>query len=296
MRHVDPRLGQCPNCPSLTFSGHMSWLRDHFHTFVFPAFLAAEKLASGFLAPRGDMGPPFDVKPAQSAPSDLPLELRKLWTLCKEHAVPWTDDTREGGFGSSFFRQSAQVHGKILRNTLTSAVVSMRAEDCSKLLFAGRDVWTLAVLAERRGVPYVFIPEVSRRVADDPAVVELLSRYDIHGDELLIDTGFSGSIPKALRRQTGKSFQFRLMSQATQPKPWPKMFSPYKRAAKAEVHPQQIFPNRKAARSEALETEYLAKYWKTGTVLNGQVVQYLSSQAHIQSAALLTSQLWRGVV
>jgi hypothetical protein len=280
----------------------MSWIRDHFHRFVFPAMMVAGRDTK-------DIGPPMDVVPSASAPQNWPTELRK--------DVPWSSDVKEGGLGSSAYRQSAKIHHTILRNTLSSAVVAMKEEKCSKLLFAGRDVWVLAVLAERKGIPYIFIPEISRRVAGYQAsLLKLLEERGVTGDELLIDTGFAGSIPRAMSYAMGKHMTFRLMSQSEI------MWAPCKLGTKRvrkDFVPQQLFPNRKAARSEALETEYLAKYWKTGTVVPittgfvppqpehldvsiefmkkcpQRVVQFFSERATIQRAAIVTSMLYRGI-
>lgn len=225
----------------------MSWLRDHFFGFVFPAFLAAEKRTT-------ELGEPFDVKTSPHAPEKLAPELRKLWTLCKEHGVEWSEDIREVNLwsGTSKYRTTAQLHHGLLRNTLDSACVAMRNEGCNRLLLGGRDVWAFAVLCERRRIPYIFIPELSRAVSDDLASKTLLLDRGFTGQELFLDTGFAGSIPRNLARHFRSEFKFRLMSQSGFRKDLP----------------NQLFPNRQKAREEALETEYLAKYWRTGSVAN----------------------------
>lgn len=300
----------------------MSWLRDHFYTFVYPAFLAAEKRSD-------EIGPPVSPMISASAPKHLPTELQRLWSLCAEHGVQWSygvKETAPSHGGWSLYRKSAQIHDRILRNTLQSATVAMRAEKCSRLFFAGRDVWTLAVLSERRNIPYLFIPEISRNVVTKGEVKPFLEKRGFRGDELFVDTGFVGSIPKKLQEHFGQNFKFRLMSQEKKaevdiPRPdeapeWVLKNAGVKRgepqwkskvwrymvemrlteAKNFNLRPEQLFPSRKNARTEALETEYLAKYWKTGTVnKEGEIVQYLATKEHIQRAAILTSMLWRGV-
>ena len=54
-----------------------NWLRNHFNSFVFPAFMAAEKKST-------EIGSPFHIKPSEKAPEELPSELKKLWTLCQD--------------------------------------------------------------------------------------------------------------------------------------------------------------------------------------------------------------------
>ena len=257
----------------------MSWLRDHFYRFVFPAFLASGKLST-------ELGEPKDVKPAKAAPTHLPAELQKLWTLCKGHEVPWSYDVREDSHsGTSKYRKTARVHATILRNTLRSSVVAMQAEKCSKLMLGGRDVWALVVLAARQEIPYLFIPELSRYVAKDPVVKDFLVAKGFTGEELFVDTGFMGSIPRSLEQHFERPFKFRLMSQN----------HTASGGDHADRKPQQLFPCRRVARDEALETEYLAKYWKSGSVGPNGIFQYFGDRPQIQRAALMTSMLWRGV-
>lgn len=191
----------------------MSWLRDHFYSFVFPAFLASGKDV-------GEIGEPFDVRASPHAPKRLPAELQKLWTLCKEHGVPWSWDVRESSSGSSKYREMARVHHQVMRDTLNSALVAMRAEGCDRLFLGGRDVWVLAVMCERRRVPNLFVPELSRPVCDFPGVRGFLESRGFTGSELFLDTGFAGSIPRSLAKWYGNvPFKFRLMSQSDQPIP-----------------------------------------------------------------------------
>jgi hypothetical protein len=359
----------------------LSWLRDHFHNFVFPAFMAAEKKST-------DIGEPFDVKASAKAPDRLPSELRKLWTLCMEHEVPWEYDVREVNAhgGASKYRERAKVDHNVLNVTLDSAMAAMRSEECDRLFLGGRDVWAFAVMCERRRIPYMYVPELSRYVSSRPEIKPFLEERGFRGEkELFLDTGYAGSIPRNLAAHfPGNKFKFRLMSQTEQfthhpfqeggvfdsEKPPHRVY----REAKKERwkrFPNQLFPNRKTARDEAMFQEYVAKYQKSGTFseamksapighaptvfkewlhrpnvwryddaktrmlcmtdgkdaigvgLNdvkiapgfyewwkslkkgpiwvppnhtmGEIVQYLSDRRSIQRAALLTSQLWRGI-
>ncbi len=188
----------------------MSWLRDHFYQFVFPAFVASGK-------PTDQIGEPFDVRASNHAPARLPSELQKLWTLCKEHNVPWSFDIRENNAhgGHSKYRESAKIHYQVMRDTLASAQAALRHEGCDRIFLGGRDVWALAVLAERRRIPYLFVPELSRPVCDRPEVKEFLASRGFRGTELFLDTGFAGSIPRSLAKWYGEvPFKFRLMSQS----------------------------------------------------------------------------------
>ena len=257
--------------------GGNRWLREHFHTFVFPAFMAAEKKST-------EIGSPFNVKISPQAPEELPTELRKLWTLCMDMKVPWEYDVREvnSHSGSSKYRESARIHNRILNDTLKSAQSTLRHEGCSRLFLGGRDVWTYAVLCSRIRIPYMFVPELSRTVSSRAACKPFLESCGFTGDELFLDTGFAGSIPRNLQKfWPGQKFKFRLMSQDDvqvveeySPKSELIDCDPFvenktrkvvTKPSKYRRRPNQIFPNRAKARSEALETEYLAKYWKSGT-------------------------------
>jgi hypothetical protein len=358
----------------------LSWLRDHFHRFVFPAFVAAGKKST-------EIGEPFDVRPSPHAPERLPPELRKLWTLCKEHEVPFEYDVREVNLygGTSKYRERAKVDHGVLNSTLDSAMAALRAERCDRLFLGGRDVWAFAVMCERRRIPYMFVPELSRHVSSRPEVRPFLEARGFTGNELFLDTGYAGSIPRNLQAHFGRTFKFRLMSQTEQfvatmtdtgvfVDQEPGKGVPPRRAIRKERwkrYPNQLFPNRKTAREEAMFQEYVAKFWRSGTFSQpvrsapmgqvnevfkewlhkpkvwryddahkrilcltdgvdavcvglsdvklqpgfyewwkslpkgpawvppdhkmGEIVQYLADKQSIQRAALLTSQIWRGI-
>ncbi len=249
--------------------GGNRWLRNHFHEFVFPAFMASEKLTS-------QIGQPFDVKISPKAPEELPTELKKLWTLCMETNTPWDFDVREINHygGQSKYREQARIHHRLFVDTLKSATAAIRAEGCSRLFFGGRDVWSLAVLSARHRIPYLFVPELSRNVSTRPEVKPFLESLGFDGTELFLDTGFAGSIPRNMQKYwPERPFKFRLMSQndvlvdkshfedcdPLKDGKFRKEIVRYKR------RPNQLFPNRAKAREEALSTEYLAKYWRAGT-------------------------------
>lgn len=358
-------------------------MRDHFHNFVFPAFMAAEKKNT-------EIGEPFDVKASPHAPEKLPSELRKLWTLCQEHGVPWEYDVREVNAhgGSSKYREQAKVDHNVLNTTLDSAMAAMRHEGCDRLFLGGRDVWAFAVMCERRRIPYMYVPELSRYVSSRPEVKPFLEARGFRGEkELFLDTGYAGSIPRNLAAHfPGSKFKFRLMSQTEQfvhkaaesmlvdclpEENGGKQRKYQNKKERWKRYPNQLFPNRKTAREEAMFQEYVAKYQRSGTFSEamksapighaptvfkewlhrpgiwryddaktrmlcltdgkeaigvglqdvkiapgfyewykslpkgpawvppnhtmGEIVQYLSDRRSIQRAALLTSQLWRGI-
>jgi hypothetical protein len=284
----------------------MSWLRNHFHEFVYPAFLAADKKST-------EIGSPFHIEVSKHAPERLPTELKKLWTLCREHAIQWSYDVRAPNLhgGTSKYRESARIQHRILVSSLESAVAAMRDEGCDRILLPGRDIYALSVLCARRKVPFLFVPELSRIVSEKASVRALLESRGFTGRELLVDTGYAGSIPRNLREHfPGCHFKYRLLSQTDR---FPiqnahrRVVSgqlvdvnvdslPRNKYSNFERRPNQFFPNRQKAREEAMQSEYLAKYWKGGTHdSEGNIVQYLADKSSIQRAALLTSMLFRGI-
>ena len=115
----------------------------------------------------------------------------------------------------------------ILKNIWRSVKAEARGR---AILLPGRDVFLFEVLARREGYPTIFIPEVSRLTAS-----HFRDRQDLK-DCLLFDSGFSGSIPRAM--EIGS---FALASGVN-----------------------QVFRNMKGARSLVLKVEGLPKYWKRG--------------------------------
>ena len=229
-----------------------------------------------------EIGEPFDVRTSPHAPEKLPSELRKLWTLCAEHEVPWEYDIRElnSHGGSSKYRERAKVDHNVLNTTLDSAMAALKHEGCDRLFLGGRDVWAFAVMCERRRIPYMYVPELSRYVSARPEVRPFLEARGFRGDrELFLDTGYAGSIPRNLAAHfPGTKFKFRLMSQTEQ------FVHKVKEAQLVDCDPSegknrkldvkkerwkrfpnQLFPNRKTARDEAMFQEYVAKYQKSGT-------------------------------
>ena len=146
-----------------------------------------------------------------------------------------------------------------------------------------------------------------------------MDEYKFTGNELLVDTGFAGSIPKNINANLGCNLKFILLSQdkiSSFMGPHNideghiqigKPVTSHKEDLRAIERPNQVFPNRANVRGEALEIEYLPKYWASGTIdysnYEGNegfseppiVIQYLARSEEIIAAAFLTSNIWRGV-
>ena len=136
-----------------------------------------------------------------------------------------------------------------------------------QILLAGRDVFIFEILARREGYPTVFLPECSRMTVRKMAE-ELGPRIQ---DCFLFDTGFAGSIPTAL-----KSRRFSMMSHI--------------RRGEGSV---QVFPRLSFSRGLVLKIEKTPKYWKTGHIEEGRVVQSFSDPQEFYSAACLTVEVYK---
>jgi hypothetical protein len=97
-------------------------------------------------------------------------------------------------------------------------------------------------------------------------------------DALVFDTGFAGSIHRALCRASGMELGNLMLSTS--------LTNPDGKSC-------QIFPSHQGARAKALSIEYLPKYYRTGTVRDGEPVQFLSDLGEFLRAALLTVWIWK---
>lgn len=133
--------------------------------------------------------------------------------------------------------------------------VKRDAQKCdAPILLAGRDVFIFEILARREGYPTVFRPDISRLTVSHLA--------EDYSDHYLFDTGFDGSIPRALKSKNytmGSSNSAALFSGGS-------IFSRRKRHIPIEgkQDPKQVFPRLTGARSLILKIERTPKYWKRG--------------------------------
>lgn len=142
--------------------------------------------------------------------------------------------------------------------------VKTRAGD-KKIILPGRDVWIFEVLARRDGTPTWFIPQCSRMAVSQIEIDDIDKYY-------IVDTGFMGSIPKALKAE-----DFALLSY-------------HRNKTDKEV---QVFPTMGGSRGLALKVEKTPKYWKTGFIRDGLVGQELSEPEEFAKAAALTQQVYK---
>lgn len=130
------------------------------------------------------------------------------------------------------------------------------------ILLLGRDVWIFEVLARRENYPTKFIPQCSR-LAINYIEIPNVQEY------FILDTGFMGSIPAALKTENFKLLSYGIRNSL-----------------------KQIFPNMGGSRSLALKIEKTPKYWKSGYCRDGFVGQEFSPREEFISAVQLTYEIY----
>lgn len=155
----------------------------------------------------------------------------------------------------------------VIKNAWRAVKASARKNSKRTILLPGRDVFIFEVLARRENYPTVFMPECSRLTVSALAdqIGSLRGCY-------LFDTGFAGSIPRALRTAKGN---FGLPSSG--------MLTPG----------IQVFPRLSKSRHLALNIEGTPKYWDTARMREGQIEQSLSQPAEFIRATRLTIEIYK---
>lgn len=159
------------------------------------------------------------------------------------------------------------------------------------ILLAGRDVFIFEILARRENYPTRFIPECSRMTAS-----HLAKTIPDVKDYFLFDTGFVGSIPRALGIDN-----FSLLSWSRPLNIWDDSFN--------AIESKQIFPRMTMSRSLALKIEVTPKYWESGRIgtnialiqadpdaqipLRDKIIQPFSSPVEFVNAARLTIEIYK---
>lgn len=172
-------------------------------------------------------------------------------------------DEEEPRLYSSHYAKMLQPERmSVIKNVWRSAKSASRGR---KILLMGRDVWVFEVLAQRENFPTIFDPSCSRQTCYHPKFAVYNRR-----EHILLDTGFVGSIAKALKVDCILLSADRF----------------------GEVAEKQIFPRLKGARSLALFLESLPKYWTSGILVDREVYQTLNDQYEFRRAALLTQEVY----
>jgi hypothetical protein len=167
---------------------------------------------------------------------------------------------------------SVEDHAHWYLKTCVKTIRSRLKGTSKKVVLLGRDVWLVSVLCHKYGINHVFDPRISRRVANDEQMKSLLPEYMLKEGDILFDTGFAGSIHRAVTGHSMIHLDNLMMS--------------------ANSKENQLFPNSGIARNYALFFEYLPKYFQSGRVENNQVVQDMADFSEFVEAAMGTIWAW----
>jgi len=205
-----------------------------------------------------------------------PIRERAL-AICKtlDGELVLGDRTRE--LGAQYNAKGSEVLHSIVRNSLRSLRRRSERAEADMLVLPGRDVWAWEVLARRRRLTTVFDPVVSRAVAgNEKALSAQVKNWPVPdwSKALMFDTGFAGSIHRAV-------------SKVVQPAPQLLMLS-----ASDYMREKQLYPRHSGSRGKALAIEYIPKYWESGFVADGKPRQALAKLEEFVLAALTTIWLW----
>lgn len=279
----------------------MSWLRNHMRHFVLPGIHALAR-ANGKQLREIDIKPSDrEVRPATVCEYS---EAGMLYAVCAS-ILKKGDTTREvaldlcrhigkPGDAKFIYELDSQKRVKelgegyegvegadVLHSFVLNSIKSLKRKTHKKatVVYPGRDVWCWEVLSRKLGQPSVFDSRVSRDVAScDAALKKAIADWKVPdwNQTVLFDSGYEGTVPRAIGRAAGLQNVNVLMLSAVR------------------SH-EQIFPTHSHSRRKALACEYLAKYQKRSVVRDGAPYQELADLQEFIKAALLTIWLWHHV-
>jgi hypothetical protein len=279
----------------------MSWIKNHFRHFVVPGIRSLAR-ADGRILTEQDIRP-FDGRLRPSTKCQF-AEAGLLYAAVSS-VLRKSDPTREIALGlcralgtpsESQFIYELDSAGRVkklaegyegvegadvLHSFVGSSVrrLKRRTRKRATVVYPGRDVWCWEVLSRKVGLPSLYDSCVSRTVADnDQAIKQVVERWDVPdwARILLFDTGYQGTVPRAIGRAAGLERINMVMLSAMNDQ-------------------EQIFPGHAKSRRKALACEYLAKYRRRGTTRDGSPYQELADLEEFIKAALLTVWLWHHV-
>jgi hypothetical protein len=171
--------------------------------------------------------------------------------------------------------EGADVLHSFLGNSMRALRRLTRDKD-ARVIYPGRDVWAFEVMSKRNSVRSVYDSRVSREIdRHEEAFKGVVGSWDVPdwSKVLAFDSGYAGTVPRAIGRVAGQDkINIIMMS-----------------AREAEF---QLFSGHTGSRAKALALEYLAKYRKRCLVRDGEPYQPLADLEEFIKAALLTIWLW----
>ena len=273
----------------------MTWIHNHTKHYIVPGIFA---LAAAYREKQAEprywkmldvnvvdaVRQAKNIRPAHGWPNK---EIGLIWSALKscgysEH-VPQTtwrglrnshvgEILPERAYSIGDVQADDSIHNIVKNSTKTLRRI-LKKDPRRRLILPGRDVWLWSVACHRAGIEHVFDARISRKVARQPEVLKKIVRgWRVNKHTVIFDTGFAGSI-------------YECICEVSRKKPINLMLSTHRKG-------EQIYPNHKRARGKALSIEYLPKYQKTGTVRNGEPIQWLANLDEYIKAALLTIWFW----
>ena len=281
----------------------MSWIRQHVNYFVIPGIRTLAK-ADGLAVLDRDIKP-FDVRtrpstkcpytesgliyatvasvlPKENKTREIALELCRVIGTKDEEKLVYSLETRDtrvkqltGSCGEGI-SGSAVIHS-MLCQALRSLKRRLTHKD-SFVVYPGRDAWAFEVLSRRRGMRSLYDPSMSRWLAEnknDSLMRQRVQSFQLPWQRALVfDTGYAGTVPKAIGRAAGLDPVTMIMLSAMDPS-------------------NQLFPRHTGSRAKALSFEYVAKYRQRCTAFeDGKPIQYLADLEEFIKAGILTIWLW----
>lgn len=202
---------------------------------------------------------------------------------------------------------------------IKNSIRSMKAKaGGARIILPGRDAFLWHMMLEKIGYPNLYDPRISRAVASlhrkpfpqvgwdqkgsySEEFIKILNSWNLRPDDYIIDTGFMGTIPKAINAASNMNLRWSMLSADSSVlgysgggKSWSGRKIPIVREEKYKTeYDKQIFPNHKGSRELALKIEGLPKYQESARLSeNGKIIQDASNRVSIMMAALFTIRAW----
>lgn len=260
----------------------MSWIRDHFHQFVFPAMKAQrfhQRVLKG-QAEQSDLAAPCDYSMTPVSgwvtpwSSGFPAEIIKLDALNTDYGIP---------MGPGSWQPQTAKALPFWRNVVTSLSATRKAWGCPRVVFFGLDAWPLAVLAARKKVPFIHVPELHSVYTSCtfPGIEALVKKYQLSRKDLFMMVAQNHHATYNL-------------SHALEIHPRELRLQVIHRGPLLSYPSDAIYPCRTLTSGDIGVLCNLPSYWKMPRFVGAEVTQELSDLHLLYVTAIITSGLYRG--
>ncbi len=251
----------------------MTWLKDHVTKFVLPG-MGIKAAKPSRLCRWPEAGMVYNALRSKGGNKDLEHLCKQMGnnvigrTTIHSLATSRTDLQKLGNH--------VGIPGPLVLHSFVKATLRQLKKERKKLVLPGRDAWTWAVLAAKMGIDHLYDPRVSRSIAcHDVTMKQVLKEWSIKDwdDVILFDTGYAGTIPKAIAKCAGLNNVPLILASASNPL-------------------LQVFPGHTGSRAKVLASEYMSKYRTRAIVKDGKIHQSSSGLTEFVKCALYTIWLW----